>query len=54
MGAGSRWRELVFSLIRLHFTWWGNRPEIHGMQEVWGSNPHSSTQFRRPIRNLYR
>src|ERR1035441_7721618 len=23
--------------------WWGSGRVIHGMQEVWGSNPHSST-----------
>jgi hypothetical protein len=22
-----------------------NAPAFHGMQEVWGSNPHSSTHF---------
>ncbi len=27
--------------------WWGNMPVIHGMQEVWGSNPHSSTDQKR-------
>jgi hypothetical protein len=31
--------------------WWGNAPGIHGMQEVWGSNPHSSTTGQEPISN---
>jgi hypothetical protein len=33
----------VFSLFSAHIAWSGNLLVIHGMQEVWGSNPHSST-----------
>ena len=43
MKASPSQHELVSCLIGPRMAWWANMPEIHGMQEVWGSNPHSST-----------
>jgi hypothetical protein len=37
---------LVFSLVTPHRCWSAEVPGLHGMQEVWGSNPHSSTGQR--------
>src|SRR6266516_3229451 len=34
----------VFWLVTAHSCWSWAVPGLHGMQEVWGSNPHSSTQ----------
>jgi hypothetical protein len=37
------------------FTAWSqDRRVIHGMQEVWGSNPHSSTQVKHIVRTKNR
>jgi hypothetical protein len=38
---------LVFSLVMPHRCWSAEVPGLHGMQEVWGSNPHSSTGQKR-------
>jgi hypothetical protein len=37
---------LAFPLVRPYSRWSGNAFGLHGMQEVWGSNPHSSTGQR--------
>jgi hypothetical protein len=41
-----RCSALVFSLVTPHRCWSAEVPGLHGMQEVWGSNPHSSTGKR--------
>ena len=51
--AVSGWSLLVSASVRAVQALCGayrNLPVIHGMQEVWGSNPHSSTQVRRIFR----
>jgi hypothetical protein len=56
IAAGEGLRELVAAslpvsgLLSRHMGWSGNLRVIHGMQEVWGSNPHSSTQLKAVIR----
>ena len=51
--APCRW-PLLFSLVRPHSRRSADWPGVHGMQEVWGSNPHSSTQVKPEIRMLNR
>jgi hypothetical protein len=53
-GASRSSRQLACGLVRVHIAWSHDGRVIHGMQEVWGSNPHSSTQVRRLIRTLNR
>ena len=58
--ADERWRALfgvalrcsasLFLLVTLRWRRWRARCGLHGMQEVWGSNPHSSTQVTETIR----
>src|SRR5690349_9527047 len=50
--AGDSLHEIAFWLVRPQMAWLGNACGIHGMQEVWGSNPHSSTLFRFCVREL--
>ena len=52
--AGDSLHEIAFWLVRPQMAWSGNACGIHGMQEVWGSNPHSPTQVTDLIRTLNR
>jgi hypothetical protein len=48
------WRALAFAQLALHIASSVTVPVVHGMQEVSGSSPLSSTQVRDTFRTVNR